>query len=99
MNYYWCAARTSSPPDILEDWMTRDEAIAKLREVATRHSGAITAKSIEMYVDGYAALGLLQLDEPKEPIEELFASLRWGGHSREAFNEALADTGLKIVRA
>jgi hypothetical protein len=70
--------------------MTRDEAMLIARDEAT-------------LVDRLVALGLLKLDEPEDPIDELekhlISECGWLFASIVVLRKAMHHTGLKVVRA
>jgi hypothetical protein len=77
--------------------MTRDEAIEKARAVAN----AFPLSACERLVDTFSALGLLELEEPKNPENLMCAVLSAYVHNIDAaaILDELDRAGLKVVRA
>lgn len=76
--------------------MTRDEAIEKFRYAANEGSFAV-----EAWIDRFAALGMIKLDDPPKSIESRLVAI-FGPHATWNFREfenGLRAHGLKIVEA
>jgi hypothetical protein len=82
--------------------MTREEALKRLGAIVDQHGLYIARQSVEASLDGYVALGMIKLDEPKdrpsptyrafEAVFEYVPSLDYAD-----FQKLIDGAGLKIV--
>lgn len=83
--------------------MTRDEAVDAIHNAHNPGDlpGELRWDSnrrwAEKAVDGYVALGMLKLDEPKSAYEKLADAMGIGRWSRNNIMSAIESAGLKIV--
>lgn len=73
--------------------MTRGKAIATVSAALGCHTEAAAHQ-----VDMLAALGILKLDEPKQPYEILAKELGWGENCTTTLKDTLDRNGLRVVR-
>lgn len=76
--------------------MTRDEAKATLLE---HTASSCTEKFMNDFLDCAAALGILELEEPKSRTSKLFDALHWpeGGVAYQTFFNAMEEAGLTLA--
>lgn len=68
------------------------------REQAEKKVGGNLVRAGEI-VGALVSLGLLTLDEPKEPLDVVVSELGWGKYGKDLLDGILVGNNLKLVRA